>query len=110
MKRNFISKGMMGAAIALGALGGTGQVASALAKALADNSATAVSYKATKPTEKKSGAIGINSVGGLDLPPMFPKGIGMTPKEYGMRYSNGGSKRSNKLRYSHNAKVKRRNS
>lgn len=34
--------------------------------------------------------------------------FGLTPKQYGQIYGNGGSKKSNRLRYSHNAKVKRR--
>lgn len=33
---------------------------------------------------------------------------GLTPKQYGILFGNGGSKRSNRLRYSHNAKLKRR--
>lgn len=49
----------------------------------------------------------VKEVGGLDL--MGSRGaFGMTPKEYGQIYGNGGSKKSNRLRYSHNAKLKRR--
>lgn len=33
---------------------------------------------------------------------------GLSPKEYGLTFGNGGSKKSNKNRYSHNAKLKRR--
>ncbi|WP_025142737.1 hypothetical protein [Pedobacter jeongneungensis] len=44
--------------------------------------------------------------GGLDL--IEHGAPGLSPKAYGMLVGNGGSKRSNRLRYSHNAKLKRR--
>jgi len=49
----------------------------------------------------------VKEVGGLNLMDMGGN-FGMTPKEYGQIYGNGGSKRSNRLRYGHNAKLKRR--
>lgn len=88
-------------------LAGAGQVASA--KTLAANNTT-VEYKATADRKSKKEKISVNDVtGGLDFMPMLPK-LGMTPKEYGQRYGTGGTKRSNRLRYSHNAKLKRRKS
>lgn len=46
---------------------------------------------------------------GLDLVTLFSK-PSLSPKEYGMRYGNGKSRKnkSNRLRCSHNAKLKRR--
>jgi hypothetical protein len=46
--------------------------------------------------------------GGLPLVSFMPD-YGMSPKEYGMKYGHGNKKgRSNRLRFSHNAKLKRR--
>lgn len=50
----------------------------------------------------------VNEIGGIPFASVFPN-YGMSPKEYGMRYGNGGSKKINRLRCAHNAKVKRRN-
>lgn len=98
----------MAGAIALAGLGTTG-----LAKASANADSNAVTInsnsKATTVRKEKKGAIKINPMtGGLDMTPMWALNPGLSPKEYGMRYGNGGSKRSNRLRYSHNAKLKRR--
>lgn len=94
----------MGAA-ALAGLASAGQVASA--NALAAAPASTVEYKATPERKATKEKISVNDVtGGLNFPHLFSPGL--SPKEYGMRYGNGGSKRSNRLRYSHNAKVKRR--
>lgn len=106
MRRNFMKSLVMGAA-AMAGLASAGQVASAK---MVDSNSAPVKYEATAE-KKKTGKqkIAVNPLtGGLDmpaLPPMF--GI-MTPKEYGMRYGNGGSKKSNRNRYAHNAKLKRR--
>lgn len=106
MRRNFMKSIVMGATTMAG-LTGAGQVASAK---LADTKATAVKYEATNE-KKKAGKqkITVNPLtGGLDMPAHTPGVFGLTPKEYGQRFGNGGSKRSNRLRYSHNAKLKRR--
>lgn len=97
----------MGAA-AMAGLAGAGQVASAKATTAPANT---VEYKATNERKKQvKQKIAINDMtGGLDFTHLLPQ-PGMSPKEYGIRYGNGGSKRSNRLRYSHNAKVKRRKS
>jgi len=50
----------------------------------------------------------VHSAGGLDL---VQRGeYGMSPKEYGLRYGNGASKKhkSNRLRLGHSAKIGRR--
>lgn len=76
-----------------------------------NNSAVVANSKATTVKKEKKGAIKVNPLtGGLDMTPPIPAQFGLTPKEYGMRYGNGGSKKSNRLRYVHNAKVKRRKS
>ena len=48
-------------------------------------------------------------IGGVPLVSMLPD-YGMSPKEYGIRYGNGASRKgkSNRLRNGHNAKVARR--
>jgi hypothetical protein len=108
MRRNF-TKGLMVGAMTLAGLGTAGMV-----KTLAntDNNAVTVSNsKATEPRKEKKGAIKVNPMtGGLDMDPYRQLDAMrlMSPKEYGMRFGNGGSKRSNRNRYSHNAKLKRR--
>jgi hypothetical protein len=48
------------------------------------------------------------SIGGIPRVTFMPD-YGMSPKEYGMKYGHGNKKgRSNRLRFSHNAKLKRR--
>jgi len=50
-----------------------------------------------------------NVIGGLPLVSYIPD-YGMSPKEYGIRYGDGSSRKGklNKLRLSHDAKLKRR--
>lgn len=54
----------------------------------------------------------VHNVGGsgLDLVTDYPKGSGLSPKEYGMRYGDGKSRKGkvNKLHLKHGYKVKRR--
>ncbi|WP_114937556.1 hypothetical protein [Mucilaginibacter endophyticus] len=103
MRRNY-TKNLLLSGLALAGLAGAGQVASAHSQ----SAASTVEYKATNERKAKKSKIAVNDVtGGLDFAPMLPK-LGMSPKEYGLRYGSGGTKRSNRLRYSHNAKVKRR--
>jgi hypothetical protein len=68
--------------------------------------------KAVIPTEKRkeSEAIKIDPyTGGLDFDPISFGMPGMSPKEYGLSIYHGNKrKRSNRLRFSHNAKLKRR--
>ena len=63
--------------------------------------------KATEAKQARSRERTVHTAGGLDL---VQRGdYGMSPMEYGMRYSTGNSrKHTNTLRSSHNAKVKRR--
>jgi hypothetical protein len=107
MRRNF-TKGLLAGAMAMAGLGTVGLAQGA---AKLDNNAVTVSAnsKATTVRKESKGAVKINPMtGGLDMTSPIGHNFGMTPKEYGMRYGNGGSKRSNMNRYSHNAKLKRR--
>jgi hypothetical protein len=107
MRRNF-TKGLLTGAMALAGLGAVGLAQGA---AKVDNNAVAVNAnsKATTVRKETKGAIKINPLtGGLDMENPIGHNFGMTPKEYGMRYGNGGSKHSNMNKYSHNAKLKRR--
>lgn len=65
--------------------------------------------KATRPTKSIRHKTIVEQSGGLDV--IRDGGeFGLTPMQYGMRYGNGKSRnvKNNMLRYSHNAKVKRR--
>lgn len=63
--------------------------------------------KATEAKKARNQYRTVHSAGGLDL---LQRGeYGMSPKEYGMRYGHGNRKgKINRLRHSHNAKMKRR--
>lgn len=64
--------------------------------------------KATAPTLKNKKSRIVNEVGGIPLVGHYPD-YGMSPKEYGIRFGHGNKQsRSNRLRLSHNAKLKRR--
>lgn len=101
MKRNKLSMLGAGFAIALAGLTGTVQAAQPLTQTTTQNEIKATPAKGVEREARK-----VHSVGGLDL--MQVGNYGMSPKEYGIRYGNGGSKKSNRLRLSHNAKLKRR--
>lgn len=90
-------------AMALAGLGMVGQSYPSLAKA-ANQVKTEQAAEISRKSKRE--AFPFTKAGGSTDP--FGNPFGLTPKEYGMRYGNGGSKRSNRLRYSHNAKVKRR--
>jgi hypothetical protein len=65
--------------------------------------------KATQPRKSVSRKIVAQHSGGLDI--IHEGGdYGMSPKQYGLSYGNGKSRKvkHNRLRYSHNAKLKRR--
>lgn len=66
--------------------------------------------KATKEERKSKEAIKINAYGGLDFNPFLFNDAGLSPKEYGLRFGTGKSRKnkSNRLRYSHNSKLNRR--
>lgn len=110
MRRNFMKGAMLGA-MALAGLGGSQSTLAATAKANTDNTAIIANSKATTVKKEKKGAIKVNPLtGGLDMTPPIPGKFGLTPKEYGMRYGNGNSRKgkTNYTRMSHNAKVGRR--
>lgn len=102
MRKNAIIAGALG----LAGLMGMGQVAQSRVNEAASTRSESTPIKATagrkvSPYQKQI------EIGGIPLTHHIPA-FGMSPKEYGIRYGNGGSKRSNRLRYSHNAKLKRR--
>lgn len=107
MRRHF-TKSLLLSGLALAGLAGAGQVASGQTMDSGLYGKMAQEYKATAGKKLVKEKISVNDItGGLDFDRSY-RDFGLTPKEYGMRYGNGGSKRSNRLRYSHNAKVKRR--
>jgi hypothetical protein len=100
MRRNRTSMLGMGFALALSGIVGGAHATQVMSRSLQEVKATAVNYK--ERAERK-----VHSAGGLDL--MQRGEYGMSPMEYGMRYGHGNGKgRTNKLRCSHNAKLKRR--
>lgn len=105
--------GILGMAIAMSLAGGIGvaQVGQSLANApVTQNQRSASDMKATAPTKSTFRRSIYAQSGGLDV---IREGgeYGMSPMQYGMRYGNGKSRKikHNRLRYSHNAKVNRRN-
>lgn len=102
MKKNALIAG----AIGLAGLMGIGQIAQSRVNEAAATRSESQPIKATRE-RKVSPYQHQVEIGGIPLTHHIPS-YGMSPKEYGMRFGNGGSKRSNRLRYSHNAKVKRR--
>ncbi len=107
--------GMLGAgfAMAVAALMGSAQATQPVAQAT-QQQATGNSQEirgVERAVTRKRQNIAINNTGGLDFPPMLLSGLGgLSPREYGLRYGNGASRKhkSNKLRYMHNAKLKLR--
>lgn len=105
--------GLLGMAIAMSLAGGIGtaQVGQSLANApVTQNQRSASDMKATAPTKASRNRSIVGQAGGLDV--LYEGGnFGLTPMQYGMRYGNGKSRKikHNRLRYSHNAKVNRRN-
>jgi hypothetical protein len=102
MRKNAIIAGALG----LASLMGMGQVAQSKLNESAARSESSTPLKATRerkvsPYQKQIEVVGIPLIHHMPA-------YGMSPKEYGMRYGNGGSKRSKRLRYSHNAKLKKR--
>lgn len=96
-------RGLLAGAMALAGLMGVHQAqATTIANSVRTEKAADIATKVRAQTKK--------SMFGGDNPYASHGVFGMTPKEYGMRFGNGGSKKTNRLRYSHNAKVGRRNS
>jgi hypothetical protein len=96
--------GLIAGALALAGLGASAQVTQTLA------TKTGNEIQATAKTREAKKKFGINNLtGGLDMPRHYGM-FGMTPKEYGIRFGTGKSKKwkSNRNRYAHNAKVSRR--
>lgn len=110
--KNRSKLGMLGAGFAMAVAGlmGTAQATQPLSQATQQTATGGQSeLKATQERKRDKGAININALGGLDFKPLLVSDFGMSPKEYGLSIaSNGGIKKSNRLRLSHNAKLKRR--
>lgn len=101
--------GMLGAGIALSLAGamGVGQV-SQTATAPMQSEQTKSDFKATPPKQREAKTRMVNEIGGIPL--MQTGEFGLTPREYGLRFGNGASKKrkNNYQRMAHNAKVCRR--
>lgn len=93
--------------MALAGLGMSGSHTAQSVERLSEATRPVQDYKATK-TESQREVPGRDYGRTFDPLAALYHDAGMSPKEYGLRYGNGGSKRSNRLRYSHNAKLKRR--
>lgn len=106
MKRNKI--GLIASAMALGIAGLTGAVQVTQGSPVTiTEQGSSNDNKALPPKETKSRANNINNIGGLNIP--YFMNIGRSPKEYGQTFGcKKHGKKSNRLRYSHNAKVARR--
>lgn len=101
----------MAAALALGLAGslGTAQTSQAYVPGAQHQRSVGGEMKGTVPTKQTNKKQIISQVGGLDIIGMGGR-FGMTPKEYGMIYGNGKSRKGkvNFARMSHNAKVSKR--
>lgn len=105
MKRNRLSMLGAGFAMALAGLMGTAQ---ATQPVLTHHEARSSDYKDTGAKHTQKAGYKEQTIGGIPLATLLPD-YGMSPKEYGMRYGHGnGSGRGNRLRLSHDAKLKRR--
>lgn len=104
--------GLIGMALAMGLAGGLGtaQVSqSSVTNSPISQNQRSGEMKATAPRKSVSRKIVVDYSGGMDI--IQEGGVfGMTPMQYGISYGNGKSKnvKHNRLRYSHNAKLKRR--
>jgi hypothetical protein len=106
---------MIGRAAGIGALAiasmlGGAQATQPLVAQQHQSQAQGGELKATREHRKSKEAINVNAYGGLDFNPFLFNDSGLSPKEYGLRFGTGKSSKnkSNRLRYSHNAKLKRR--
>jgi hypothetical protein len=98
--------GIMAAAFALAGLGSYGTSKPIV---INDSKTHLQDVKSTVSHNKKSlKEISINLQGGLDFPRIF-NGYSRSPKEYGQLFGcKKHTKKHNRLRFSHNAKLKRR--
>ncbi len=100
------SIGMMGLALAMaGALGAA--PAQPVSQAPGTTQSTQ-DMKATPPKQREKKTKFVREVGGI---PLMQTGVfGLTPREYGLRFGNGASRKSksNYLRMAHNSKVTKR--
>ena len=88
---------------------GTAQVSQAGNSPLTQNQRSSGEMKATAPTKSTRHKSVIAQAGNLDI--IYEGGVfGLTPMQYGTKYGNGKSKKgkTNFLRLSHNAKIKRK--
>jgi hypothetical protein len=107
-KRSRLSMIGAGFAMALAALTGGVQGSQAYVNTPITQGQTSKDMKATPAKQARQTEHVVNTAGGLDL---VQRGeYGMSPMQYGMRYGTGASRKnkSNRLRYSHNAKVANR--
>ena len=105
MRRNKLSMLGAGFAMALAGLMGSAQAASTATETLASQ---VRDFKATGAKHTNRRQTIEETIGGIPRVTYAPD-YGMSPKEYGMRYGHGNSaRRGNRLRLSHNAKLKRR--
>lgn len=104
------SLGVTIAAALLGGLTGGGQVIQPAAQAGQAQHAQSTEMKGVSQNRRTKERININNTGGLDFKPLTVSDFGMSPKEYGLRFGNGKSRvgKSNRLAYTHKAKLKRR--
>ena len=98
----------IGFALALAGLAGTTQPATLTGRTAQHQHQNQQQQKATPVGVAEKEAHKIHAAGGLDL--MQVGQYGMSPKEYGLRFGNGKSRKgkNNYARMSHNAKVQRR--
>lgn len=97
--------GLVAAAVALAGLGSYGTSKTVVVN---DSKTHMQDVKSIVPTYKQRKKITINNQGGLYIPRIFPNS-GRSPKEYGQLFGcKNHSKKHNRLRFSHNAKLKRR--
>lgn len=104
--------GFIGMALAIAMAGGLGtaQISqSAVTNSPISQNQRSGEMKATAPTKSVRRKIVAQQSGGLDI--IHEGGdYGMSPMQYGISHGNGKSRKikHNRLRYSHNAKLKRR--
>lgn len=101
--------GMLGAGIALSlaAAMGAGQIGGATTVPVQTEQGKS-DFKATPPKQREKKTKIVNEIGGIPL--MQTGEFGLTPREYGMRFGTGASRKgkNNFQRMAHNAKVGRR--
>lgn len=101
--------GLLGAGIALSIASalGTAQVAQSVGEP-SQTYQNKSDFKSTPPKQRERKTRLVNEVGGIPL--MQTGEFGLTPREYGLRFGNGASRKGKKnfLRMAHNSKVGKR--